>query len=79
MSVSSISIYPANFATYEENLIICGSFIDLLDAHNSKTRYDFCITSIDSAHCASFLSRWPFLRGGGMYILTWDMAKRIIS
>ena len=27
--------------------------------------YDFFSTSLVSAHCASFMSRWPFLRGGG--------------
>ena len=30
--------FPANLATFEENLLRI--FLDLLDAHNSKTRYD---------------------------------------
>ena len=45
-------------------------------AHNSKTRYDVIwffqhiysfSTSIVSAHCASLMSRWPLLRGEGVW------------
>ena len=37
----------------------------LLDAHNFKTPYEIFTASLVSAHCASFMSRWPLLRGGG--------------
>ena len=52
-------------------------FLDLLDAHNSKTQYDvtwfFSISSV-SAHCASFMSKIATSEGGGggLHILSWE-------
>ena len=40
MIVRSIPIFPKKFSTSEENFIFCVFFMNLLDAHNSKTRYD---------------------------------------
>ena len=39
-----------------------------LDAHSAQTRYEIVSTSLVSAHWASSMSRWPLLKGGGVYI-----------
>ena len=36
----------------------------LLDAHSTQTRYEILCPYLVSAHSASFMSRWPLLRGG---------------
>ena len=37
--------------------------------------YTIFSTFLVSAQCASFMSRWPLLRGGeGLHILSWDRA-----
>ena len=53
--VRSIRIFSVNLVIFEENFNFLHIYPDFLDGNNSKTRYDFFITSLVSIHCASFL------------------------
>ena len=72
MSIRSIPIFPANLATYEENLSFRAPKTPLLDA---QTRYDV-IGSFQ--HIFSFSTLRIFYvkmansEGGGLHILSWE-------
>ena len=40
----------------------------LLDAHGARTRYEVLRPSLFSAHCTSFMLKWPLLRRGEVNI-----------
>ena len=82
MSVRSIPIYPANLATFEESWIFGRPKQHLLDARGTQTRlmwYQILRSSFCLAHCASFMSRWSLLRGGGLHIRRWDRAVFLLD
>ena len=78
MSVRSISIYPANFATFKESWIFgCPKrpFRTPVAPKRDVMWYEILPPSLFSAHYASLILRWLLLRGrGGLHILSCDQA-----
>ena len=65
MSVRSIPIFPANVATFEWNWIF-GLKLNfwVIALKRDMMWHEILRLSLVSAHCVTFMSRWPLLRAG---------------
>ena len=67
---------PCKFGHFWRKLNFWGRKTSLLNDRSAQMRYEILRPSFFLAHCASFMSRWPLLRGGGgagLHILSWKI------